>query len=107
MYIYIWKRKSTVSDLLDISTNPCICFKHFTKEIHLGKGENAGNQHFLLFPNCFLSRQRHISLSEKEINLSSANPFNMDRCKTLLIVLRVKAFGDITLVFHCYPVKNI
>ena len=24
----------------------------------VGKGENAGNQHFLLFPQCFLSYQR-------------------------------------------------
>ena len=27
----------------------------------LGKGENAGNQHFLLFPKCFLAYQRHES----------------------------------------------
>ena len=25
---------------------------------HCGKGENAGNQHFLLFPRCFLLCQR-------------------------------------------------
>ena len=27
----------------------------------LGKGENAGNQHFLLFPQCFLPFPRQIS----------------------------------------------
>ena len=26
-----------------------------------GKGENAGNQHFLLFPQCFLPYQRKIA----------------------------------------------
>ena len=30
----------------------------------VGKGENAGNQHFLLFPLCFLSFQKQISISE-------------------------------------------
>ena len=30
----------------------------------VGKGENAGNQHFLLFPKCFLLYQRQKSLFE-------------------------------------------
>ena len=30
----------------------------------LGKGGNAGNQHFLLFPQCFLPYQKHKSLFE-------------------------------------------
>ena len=29
----------------------------FEKKV-VGKGENAGNQHFLLFPQCFLSDRR-------------------------------------------------
>ena len=28
----------------------------------MGKGENAGNQHFLLFPQCFLSSNNHFSI---------------------------------------------
>ena len=28
------------------------------------KGENAGHQHFLPFPQCFLTDKRHISVSE-------------------------------------------
>ena len=28
--------------------------------INMGKGENAGNQHFLLFQLCFLSYERQI-----------------------------------------------
>ena len=30
----------------------------------VGKGENAGNQHFLLFPQCFLPCQRQKSSFE-------------------------------------------
>ena len=30
----------------------------------VGKGENAGNQHFLLFPQCFLAYQRKIASFE-------------------------------------------
>ena len=29
-----------------------------------GKGENAGNQHFLLFPQCFLANQREVASLE-------------------------------------------
>ena len=28
------------------------------------RGENAGNQHFLLFPQCFLAKQKHKSSFE-------------------------------------------
>ena len=30
-------------------------------ENFVGKGENAGNQHFLLFPQCFVTFQRLIN----------------------------------------------
>ena len=30
----------------------------------VGKGENAGDQHFLLFPQCFIPFQRQISIFE-------------------------------------------
>ena len=33
-------------------------------ENDVGKGENAGNQHFLLFPQCFLPYQRQKSSFE-------------------------------------------
>ena len=48
------------------------------------KGENAVNQHFLLFPQCFLD-----TLSKKEIiilatfTVSSANAFNSDQSRIL------------------------
>ena len=33
----------------------------------MGKGENAGNQHFLLFPQCFLPFQEQISILESHL----------------------------------------
>ena len=49
----------------------------------MGKGENAGYQHFLLFPQCFLPILKTISIFELFI-LSSATGFNSDQSKTLL-----------------------
>ena len=43
--------KTTQSKLLDT-------LKETALENTVGKGENAGNQHFLLFPQCFLLYQR-------------------------------------------------
>ena len=49
----------------------------------VGKEENAGNQHFLLFPQCFLFlSQREIVILEM-FNLSSANAFNLVMSKNL------------------------
>ena len=46
-----------------------------------GKGENAGSQHVLLFPQCFLAYLRQKS-SFKQY-LSSANAFNFVKAKIL------------------------
>ena len=44
-----------------------------------GKGENAGNQHFILFPQCFLpSPKTNFDLSLTFI-LSSGDAFNLDQ----------------------------
>ena len=49
----------------------------------VGKGENACNQHFLLFPQCFLLlSQTEIIILATSI-LSSANALNLVRIKTL------------------------
>ena len=48
----------------------------------VGKGGNAGNQHFLHFLQCFLPYQREIIFSATII-LSSANAFNLDQSKVL------------------------
>ena len=37
----------------------------------LGKGENAGNQHFLLFPKCFLLYQRQICVPSYQPHINS------------------------------------
>ena len=48
----------------------------------VGKGENAGNQHFLLFPQCFLPFQRLIN-ALSNISLSSAVAFTLEKAKIL------------------------
>ena len=45
----------------------------------MGKGENAGNQHFLLFPQCFQPFEEQIS----DFQSHSANAFNLDWTKDL------------------------
>ena len=49
----------------------------------VGKGENAGNQHFLLFPQCFLPFPKQVSFFSVTFILSSANAFNLDQSKIL------------------------
>ena len=49
----------------------------------VGKGENAGNQHFLLFPQCFPHFQKQILL-HKSHSPCYQNVFYMDRCGILL-----------------------
>ena len=46
------------------------------------KGENAGDQHFHLFPQCFLPHHREIVILTM-FNLSSANDFNLITSKIL------------------------
>ena len=45
----------------------------------MGKGENSGNQHFLLFLQCFLPIPKRISV----FILSSANAVSLDQSKIL------------------------
>ena len=48
------------------------------------KGENAGNQHFLLFPQCFFYPSKiKFQVLIHTFELSSANAFNLDRFKIL------------------------
>ena len=61
----------------------------------VGKKENAGNQHFLLFPQCFLSYKRQ--LQHFEYHLSSANVFDLGKPKILssskglkLVIVRLR-----------------
>ena len=43
----------------------------------VGKGENAGGQHFLLFPQCFLLYKAKKTFLLPNFNLSSANAFKI------------------------------
>ena len=49
----------------------------------VGKGENAGNQYFLLSPQCFPHFPTQISIFRSFIS-SSENAFNLDKSKNLL-----------------------
>ena len=56
----------------------------------MGKGENAGNQHFLLFPSCFLPIPKQISVFSISFKLWSANAFNLEQSKILLFGKELK-----------------
>ena len=49
----------------------------------VGKGENAGNQHFLHFPPCFVPIPKQILSFSIAFDLSFANAFNLDQSKIL------------------------
>ena len=49
----------------------------------VGKGENAGNQHFLLFPQCVLPISIQISSFSVTFILLSVSSFNLDQSKNL------------------------
>ena len=51
----------------------------------VGKGENVGNQHFLLFLQCFLPFQRQIPLVKTHQTLSSALALNLDIPKNCVV----------------------
>ena len=66
----------------------------------MGKGENAGKQHFLLFPQRFLHFSKQILSFSLSFILSTANAFNLEQSKTLscgkgLITLQENAFENI------------
>ena len=56
--------------------------KKFFENI-VGKGENAGNQHFPVFPQCFLPYQRKDCTILTTVKLSCANAFNKDKANIL------------------------
>ena len=64
--------------------------KNTTVENIVGKGENAGDQHFLLFPQCF---QYHECGLNEEVRMSLTGRQNVDKdCKiSRLCVKRVIA----------------
>ena len=63
-----------------------------TFENNVGIGENADNQHFFLFPQCFLPVPKQISVAHI---LSSVNVLSLGQSKNLLFG---KEFNDLTCV---------
>ena len=67
----------------------------------MGKGKNAGNQHFLLFPTMFSPLPKTIFIFSVMFTLSSANAFNLDQSKIfsfgkeLTIYNIISAFNDL------------
>ena len=69
----------------------------------MGKGENAGNQHFLLFPQCFLPFPKEISIFYITFIMSSANAFNLDKSK----ILSFGNFPTFLSLSFCYPFYSV
>ena len=56
----------------------------------VGKGENAGNRHFLLFPQCLSTfLQKRFAILAK-FNLSSANALNLDESNIMSFGRKLK-----------------
>ena len=70
----------------------------------VGKGENAGNQHFVRFPQCFLPILKQISISVTFI-LLSANAFNLDQSKILLFGKKLTLYQT-TKLYTCLNWKH-
>ena len=58
----------------------------------MGKGENAGNQHFLIFPQCFLS-QTEIIISAR-LNFFVCNCFHFGKGQNFVVWERVNPFPN-------------
>ena len=59
----------------------------------VGKGENAGNHHFLLFPQCFLPKEKQIIILAI-LNFSYANVFNLVPPKNFLLGKKLTFTND-------------
>ena len=95
MYIYVrLELFTTLSPLL--ATLKKIAFENIA-----GKGENAGNQHFLLCLQCFLHFQKKLYNSVTFI-LLPAILFNFDQSKILLFV---KEFNNVSQFYACQRTK--
>ena len=57
----------------------------------VGKGENAGNQHFLLFPQCVQPFPKRFLVFRPNFFCRLQNAFILDQSKLLSFAKRVKA----------------
>ena len=93
-------RKQTQNSVICKNKSFCIDYQyilHFTTQSRIfndlekealrknieGKGENAGNEHFSFFPQCFYPSPKEFCFHFTFI-LSSADAFNLDQPKNLL-----------------------
>ena len=78
----------------------------------VGKGENAGHQHFLLFPQCFLPFPKEISIFQSNLLcrllvLSSWTSVRICRLVKSELKLFNYPFPKQTLVFMCLQYKSL
>ena len=59
----------------------------------VGSGENAGNQHFLLFPQCFLPFPKQISIVYVQLIFYSAIAFKLDESLILSLGKELTVVG--------------
>ena len=76
----MWEVTSTLYHTIPLVT----ALKKRPFENIVGKGENAGNQHFLLFPQFFHPSQKEFLCFLVTFKLLSANAFNLDQSKILV-----------------------
>ena len=63
----------------------------------VGRGENAGNRHFLLFPQCFLLFQNTEIIICVTFILLYANAFNLDQSKILSFGKELTLFSKLNI----------
>ena len=85
----MFKRKCSIpyimSDINPLPHNPDLTtLGKKPLENIVGKGEKAGNQHFLLFPQCFLPFPKQNVIFGFMFNLSSTKAFNLNQSEILL-----------------------
>ena len=81
-----WQHLFSILTVFKLFTTPCrflTTLKNKGFQNTVGKGENAGNHHFLLVPPCLLPHPKEEIVILAMFNLSSANAFNLVTSKIL------------------------
>ena len=72
----------------------------------MGKGENAGNQHFLLFSHCFYPLGKISAIFKKKLKLSSANSFSLEGSKSCRLEKDSIPCGFMEIVLFLMPSRT-
>ena len=64
-------------------TSQSLTYNNLEKEAFLRKGENAGNLHFVLIPQCFLLFSKQTKILQSYFLLMYANAFTLEQSKLL------------------------